>query len=114
MTLDELRNLFDRKSTLSSLVSIHLQRSSRVVSSERVAMLPYLQIAIFGGLFAASIRNFCEPGVTNPLHTSIRLDWWVKCCPDRSCNESQEIIDSQPPWIGDRQMYNILKGKSLS
>ncbi|TGO23834.1 hypothetical protein BPAE_0120g00130 [Botrytis paeoniae] len=72
-------------------------------------MLPYLQIAMFGGLFAASVRNFCEPGVTNPLHISIRLDWWVKCCPDLSCNDSWGIIDAQPSWMGDRQMYDMMK-----
>ncbi|KAF7945789.1 uncharacterized protein EAE97_004827 [Botrytis byssoidea] len=74
LTPDEIRDLFDRKSTLSSLVFIHLQHYNRAFYDESTEMLPYLQIAMFGGLFAASVRNFCEPGVTNPLHTSIRLD----------------------------------------
>ncbi|TGO76424.1 hypothetical protein BELL_0156g00110 [Botrytis elliptica] len=109
LTLDEMRDLFDRKSTLSSLVFIHLRRRNRAVYHERTEMLPYLQIAMFGGLFAASVRNFCEPGIANPLHTSIRLDWWVKCCPDASCFDSWEIIHAQPSSIGIRHMYKIMK-----
>ncbi|TGO44228.1 hypothetical protein BCON_0568g00060 [Botryotinia convoluta] len=102
LTLDEIRDLVDRKSTLRSLVSIHWQRMNRIVNSEHIAMLPYLQIAMFGGLFAASVRSFCEPGVTNPLHINIRLDWWVKCLPDLSRNDSWDIINAQPSWIGGR------------
>ncbi|KAF5872402.1 uncharacterized protein Bfra_005761 [Botrytis fragariae] len=96
LTLDEICDLIDRKSTLRSLVSVHWQRMNRIVNSEHIAMLPYLQIAMFGGLFAASVRNFCEPGVTNPLHISIRLDCW-------------DIIDAQPSWMGGLQMYDIMK-----
>ncbi|KAM0310068.1 hypothetical protein ACHAO8_008465 [Botrytis cinerea] len=109
MTVEEIRSLVDRKSILRSLVLIHSKRNNRTVYSEYTAMLPYLQIAMFGGLFAASVSNFCEPGVTNPLHTKIRLDWWAKCCPDRSCNDSLELIGSQPPWPGGRQMYAIME-----
>ncbi|ATZ55673.1 hypothetical protein BCIN_12g02420 [Botrytis cinerea B05.10] len=109
MTVEEIRSLVDRKSILRSLVLIHSKRNNRTVYSEYTAMLPYLQIAMFGGLFAASVSNFCEPGVTNPLHTKIRLDWWAKCCPDRSCNDSLELIGSQPPWLGGRQMYAIME-----
>ncbi|TGO10140.1 hypothetical protein BTUL_0143g00110 [Botrytis tulipae] len=109
LSLDEMRDLFDRKSTLRSLVLIHLQRCNRGFYDESTEMLPYLQIAMFGDLFAASVRNFCEPGATNPLHTSIRLDCWAKCCPDISCNDSWDAIDAQPSWIGSCQMYNIMK-----
>ncbi|KAM3155688.1 hypothetical protein ABEW05_003829 [Botrytis cinerea] len=54
MTVEEIRSLVDRKSILRSLVLIHSKRNNRTVYSEYTAMLPYLQIAMFGGLFAAS------------------------------------------------------------
>ncbi|TGO40213.1 hypothetical protein BHYA_0040g00210 [Botrytis hyacinthi] len=46
---------------------------------------------MFGDLFAAA------------------LDWWAKCCPDMSSNDSWDIIDAQPSWIGGNQMYEVLR-----
>ncbi|THV50390.1 hypothetical protein BGAL_0152g00120 [Botrytis galanthina] len=108
LTLEEMRDLIGRKSILRSLSLIHLPRLDRPMWHESKE-IPYLQIAMFGGLFAATVRSFCKPGVTNPLHTSIRLDWWVKCCPDLWCNDSRDILDVQSYWIGRRQMYRIME-----
>ncbi|KAF7886428.1 hypothetical protein EAF00_010531 [Botryotinia globosa] len=47
LTLDEMRDLFGRKSTLSSLVFIHLQRCNHTFYEESTEMLPYLQMVMF-------------------------------------------------------------------
>ncbi|KAI9649573.1 hypothetical protein NHQ30_002153 [Ciborinia camelliae] len=98
ITLKDLKNLVEfRRSILEPLLPIMEAYSNfdemRILSKRNNTMEPYLQIAIFGDLFAPNVRNFCEPGVVaDPLDLSIRRDWWVMCCPDAGSQASRELL----------------------
>ncbi|KAF7947627.1 hypothetical protein EAE96_008709 [Botrytis aclada] len=95
LTLEEISGLIKfKKSILEPLdLCLKIRRGEIPPVSIGHSVQPCLQIAMFGDLFAASVRSSYEPGVMNPLHTNIRLDWWVKCCPDGFCKYNESLRD---------------------
>ncbi|RAL63900.1 hypothetical protein DID88_003088 [Monilinia fructigena] len=93
LSLKEIDNLVHFRESVIDPLTIVLARNYRTCTNNPLRpatdpMIPPLQIAMFGDLFASSVRNFCAPGAVVPLSTKIRLDWLAKCCPDLLCKES--------------------------